>query len=164
MQVKIASRNCKLNLQVRFESKARQIMKLQWTKKQKLPFFLLFLTETNLWLSLRLVKKGIVVKGKEFSCSLVGPMLTSKCFERWYHTETVLFEEKASNYATEWFQEIMLALNWFLLEHGWHFYRPQGCCSVLFMEKSSVLWKIANQDFFGVPSSVTTSFSLPQSR
>ena len=41
-------------MQVKFEFKTRQRMKLQWTKKQKLPFFRFFsgfLTETNLWLS-----------------------------------------------------------------------------------------------------------------
>ena len=53
-QAKITSRNCKQQLQARSEFKTRQIMKLL-NQKAKVPFFI-FLTETNLWLSLRLVK------------------------------------------------------------------------------------------------------------
>ena len=54
-QAKITSRNCKQQLQARSEFKTRQIMKLP-NQKAKVPFFYFFLTETNLWLSLRLVK------------------------------------------------------------------------------------------------------------
>ena len=39
MQVTFACKNCNQNLQIRFEFITKQIMKLQWTKKQKLPFY-----------------------------------------------------------------------------------------------------------------------------
>ena len=57
LQAQITSTNCKHKLQARFEFKTRQIMKLL-NQKAKVTFFyfFIFLTETNLWLSLRLVK------------------------------------------------------------------------------------------------------------
>ena len=56
MQVEIASKNCKQNLQVRFEFN-KENNEATMNQNAKVTFLLFFLTETNLWLSLRLVKR-----------------------------------------------------------------------------------------------------------